>query len=160
LFAGVVIVGAFAMSWRQLRYEWRRRLLWGALGMAVAVICYELSLAYNAAVTGNPHLTARMLFAPNDQIGFGDGIGFYGKHTLAAGFVILDQLLTSLAIDLFGWPFYLTLAFIAMPFLMGRTRLADWLMLVGAVLLTGVWILYFYHGIYLGPRFLYEALPF
>jgi hypothetical protein len=160
LFAGIVTAGTFLLAWRQLRREWRRWLLWGALGLLVAVICYELALVYNAAVTGNAHISARMLFSPDDKIGFGDGIGFYGKHTPAAGFVVLDQLLTSLAIDLFGWPFYLTLAFLTLPFLTLRARLADWLMLLGAVLLTGVWIFYFYHGIYLGPRFLYEALPF
>ncbi len=160
LFAVVVVAGTVVLSWRQLRREWRRWLLWGALGIAVAIACYALSLAYNAAVTGNPDVSARMLFAPYDKIGFGNNIGFYGKHTPAAGFVVLDQLLTSLAIDLFGWPFYLTLAFMALPFLTAHARLADWLILTGATLLTGVWILYFYHGIYLGPRFLYEALPF
>ncbi len=69
-------------------------------------------------------------------------------------------MLTILQIDLFGWPFYLTLAFIALPFLSGRARKVDWFLLIALVLTVGSYIGYFYHGIYLGPRYLYEDLPF
>jgi hypothetical protein len=72
----------------------------------------------------------------------------------------LDELLTILAIDLYGWPFYLSFAFLVVPFLTRRAKSADWLLLVVAIITTGAYIGYFYHGIYLGPRYLFEALPF
>jgi hypothetical protein len=72
----------------------------------------------------------------------------------------MDEILTSLQIDLFGWPFSLTLAFCAIPFLCGRANKADWLLLVALLLTVGSYIGYFYHGIYLGPRYLFEDLPF
>jgi hypothetical protein len=125
----------------------------GALGLAVA-------LGYNAALTSHPLLAPRQLFFPGDRYGFGQGVGFYGQHTLAAGFVNVDELLTSLAINLYGWPFYLTLAFLLIPFLTRRARAADVVLLLGAAAMTFAFIGYFYHGFYLGPRYLFEALPF
>ncbi len=118
-------------------------------------------LAYNALQTGNPLLLPRTVFYPADRYGFGPGIGFYGEHTVAAGFVNLDQLLTILLIDLFGWPFYLTLAFVPLA-LLRRPRHLRWdifCLAVGSLLILAL-VGYFYHGIYLGPRYLYDALPF
>jgi hypothetical protein len=111
-------------------------------------------------LTGSPFITPRQLFFPGDHYGFGAGVGFYGQHTLAAGFVTLDELLTSLAITLYGWPFYLTLAFLLIPFLTRRTHAADVVLLLGAGTMTFAFIGFYYHGIYLGPRYLFEALPF
>jgi hypothetical protein len=111
-------------------------------------------------LTGSPFITPRQLFFPGDHYGFGAGVGFYGQHTLAAGFVTVDELLTSLAITLYGWPFYLTLAFLLIPFLTRRAHAADVVMLLGAVVMTFAFIGFYYHGIYLGPRYLFEALPF
>jgi hypothetical protein len=127
-----------------------------ALGVFVAVY-----LAYNALQTGSPVLLPRTVFSPSDRYGFGQGVGFYGQHTLAAGFVNLDQLLTILLIDLYGWPFYLTLAFIPLAFLRRRRDLEwDFFCLAMCSLLILAQVGYFYHGIYLGPRYLYDALPF
>ncbi|MGH2487220.1 MAG: ArnT family glycosyltransferase, partial [Ktedonobacterales bacterium] len=136
------------------------RLIAVVAALAVALLFAAANLAYNAALTGKATVSPRLLFNPGDHFGFGMGVGFYGQHTVAAGFVNLDELLTSLAIDLFGWPFYLTLAFIFVPFILRRAILADWLLLVGGMILTGAYIGYFYHGIYLGPRYLFETLPF
>ena len=130
------------------------------VALAVAALFAVANLGYNAALTGKATVSPRLLFNPGDHFGFGPGVGFYGQHTVAAGLVNLDELLTSLAIDLFGWPFYLTLAFIFVPFIARRALLADWLLLAGGLILTGAYIGYFYHGIYLGPRYLFETLPF
>jgi hypothetical protein len=123
--------------------------------------CAVLYLLYNAEQTGSLFLLPRTLFNPDDQYGFGQGIGFYGQHTVAAGFVNLDQLLTILLIDLYGWPFYLTLAFVPLTFLR-RLRELEWdVFCLGlASLLIVEQVGYFYHGIYLGPRYLFDALPF
>jgi hypothetical protein len=147
--------------WRALRE--RLTTLWPVFVFAGSVIVsgVVLYLLYNTLQTGSAILTPRSLFSPGDRYGFGQGIGFYGQHTFAAGMVILDQLLSILLIDLYGWPFYLTLALLPLTFLR-RDAGTRWdifcaLMLV---LLVGAQAGYFYHGIYLGPRYLFETLPF
>ena len=160
LFVVIVLPGVLILSWGRRREDWRRWIIPGISFIAVAIIFVSLSSSFNNILTGNPGTTPRSLFFAGDNWGFGQGVGFYGQHTLAAGFVNLDELLTILQIDLFGWPFYLTLAFLALPFLTRRAVGADWFMLTGVVIMTGAFIGYFYHGIYLGPRYLFETLPF
>lgn len=161
-----VLVGVVAVAW--LGWRTRRALLadWDqvARGTAVGTLTLgcglALYLAYNAAQTGDPLLLPRTLFSAGDRYGFGTGVGFYGAHNLAAGFVNLDQQLTSLLIDLFGWPFYVTLAPVPLAFVRRDGRRgwdALWLTLAGVIMLAQVG--YFYHGIYLGPRYLFGCLP-
>lgn len=158
-----VAVSAWLLAWHGRRW-WRDRaivvpsVLAGLSALGVGLALY---LVYNFTQTGDPLVLPRNLFSPADRYGFGVGIGFYGRHTLAAGLVILDQLLTSLMIDLFGWPFYLTLAFIPLALLRrDDARRWDWFNLTLASLLFVAQAGYFYHGIYLGPRYLYDTLPF
>src|SRR5947209_204561 len=128
--------------------------------IVVLLIFLEISLGFNKLLTDSWLTTPRSLFFAGDHWWFGQGVGFYGQHTFAGGLVNLDELLTVLAIDLYGWPFYLTLAFLALPFLTRRATAADWLCLICLIVLTGACVGYFYHGIYLGPRYLFETLPF
>lgn len=160
LFVALLVPGVMLLSWRRIRKEWRRWLVGGTLFLAVGFCFVGISLAFNALLTGSIYVTPRSLFFAGDHWGFGQNVGFYGQHTLAAGFVNLDELLTVLAIDLFGWPFYLSFAFLVMPFLTRRAVRADWFLLIVAVVTIGAYIGYFYHGIYLGPRYLFETLPF
>ncbi|MHB8990491.1 MAG: glycosyltransferase family 39 protein [Chloroflexota bacterium] len=125
-------------------------------GLAAVGVAY---LLYNRVLTGSPLQLPRLLFFGGDRFGFGDGVGFYGRHTLAAGLVNLDQLLTSLSINLFGWPFYLSLAVIALLLLTGRTTAWDRLHGLVFALFVAAHVGYFYHGIALGPRYYFEALP-
>ncbi|HET8906656.1 MAG TPA: glycosyltransferase family 39 protein [Ktedonobacterales bacterium] len=151
----------FGSQWRTLRE--RIVSLWPAGVVAGAIIFGGLALylLYNLLQTGGALVSPRTLFFPGDRYGFGQGIGFYGQHTFAAGMVILDQLLTILMIDLYGWPFYLTLALLPLSFLRrdAGTRWDIFCALL-LVLLCGAQAGYFYHGIYLGPRYLFETLPF
>jgi hypothetical protein len=160
LFVIIVIVGVILLSWPQVRRSWRTWLVGGTLFLVVALLFFGLYAMFNAQLTGSPWITPRSLFSAEDHWGVGLNVGFYGQHTLAAGSVNLDELLTILAIDLFGWPFYLTFAFLLMPFLTRRAVAADWFLLLAAVIMAGIYIGYFYHGIYLGPRYLYDTLPF
>ncbi len=160
LFTAIVVVGAVLLHWARVRREWRRWILFGLAALAVGLLFLFIRAEFDLHLTGNAWLTPRALGFPDDRLGFGKGIGFYGQHTLAAGFVTEDELLTALDIDLYGWPFYLTLCFLAMPFLLWRAKKVDWLMLAGVVSMSGIFIGYFYHGIYLGPRYLFETLPF
>jgi hypothetical protein len=160
LFALIVVGGVLLVFWPHIVRDWRRWITPGTGFVAIALVFLLLHLLFDLALTGNPAVTPRTLFSPGDRWGFGQGIGFYGQHTLAGGFVTVDELLTALAIDLYGWPFYLTLCLLAIPFLAWRARAADWLMLAGTVIMIGAFIGYFYHGIYLGPRYVCDALPF
>ncbi|GER87325.1 hypothetical protein KDW_14870 [Dictyobacter vulcani] len=158
----IVLVTAISiyLCWSQVRLSWRRWWLPFLVALGLALCFVGISLGFNQLLTHDPLLSPRSLFYAPDTWGFGSGIGFYGQHTLAAGLVNLDENLTSLAIDLYGWPFYTTLAFMAIPFLTRQARLIDWLLLLCLVLMAGAYIGYFYHGIYLGPRYLFETLPF
>ena len=142
---------------------YRRRRRQALRDLVLALACLApfgiLYLLYAWALTGSPLLLPRLLFFAGDRFGFGQGVGFYGEHTLAAGLVNADEMLTSLAIYLFGWPYPFALALIALPFLLGRT--AAWDRLHGLVfgLFVAVYVGYFYHGIALGPRYYFETLP-
>ena len=116
-------------------------------------------LAYDAVVTGSPFQLPRTLFDPSDHFGFGDGIGFHHRHTLAAGLANTDELLTLLQFDLFGWPPLVGLGLLGLPFLLGRARSWDWVAGGGCLAFVAAYIGYFYHGIALGPRYYYEAVP-
>jgi hypothetical protein len=67
--------------------------------------------------------------------------------------------LTLLQFDLFGWPPLFALGLLLVPFLVGRP--SDWDVVCGAGALAFVvaYVAYFYHGIALGPRYYFEALP-
>jgi Dolichyl-phosphate-mannose-protein mannosyltransferase len=160
LFMAIMITGIVMLYWRQLNQRLYNWLPWAFTASSIAV-CFAISIYwYNQRLMGDPFLSPREWLAPFDRFGFGDGIGFYSKHTLAAGMITLHELLTSLATDLYGWPFYLTLVFLAIPFLARRVLLPDWLMLMGCIVMIGIFAGFYYHGIYLGPRYLYESLPF
>lgn len=115
---------------------------------------------YNKILTGSILILPRWLFHGGDKYGFGEGIGFYGEHNPAAGFVILEQLLTSLQFELFGWIYPFTLAFIVILFLLRRGNKYDFLSLGFVFLIFAMHVPYYYHSIAIGPRHLYEALPF
>jgi hypothetical protein len=150
----VVMMAVRAPRWPRRR--WVSALLVGGACFLTFALVYAL---YSAALTGSAFQSPRHLFDPKDHLGFGAGVGFYGRHTLAAGLVNADQLLTALNISLFGWPFVLTLALLALPFLVRRP--SSWEALHGAILAAFIaaHVAYFYHGIAFGPRYYFEALP-
>ena len=134
---------------------------WRALSQVVAfglpfVLVY---LLYNQRLTGNAFLLPRTIFDAADHFGFGDGIGFHGRHTLAAGLANTDELLTILQFDLFGWPPLFALGLVGLPFLLGRPRAWDVLAAGGFAAFVVAYAAYFYHGIALGPRYYFEATP-
>jgi hypothetical protein len=160
LYIVLLTLGTLLLYRQRLRQEWRRWLLVAPGFLLILLVALLLDLGFNAQLTGHPLTTPRSLFFAADHWGFGPGVGFYGEHTLAAGLVNLDEQLTILAIDLFGWPFYLTLAVPLLPFVTGKACGRDWLLLLGTACIAAAFVGYFYHGIYLGPRYLYETLPF
>jgi hypothetical protein len=139
---------------------------WTALAHVVAfglpfLLAY---LLYNQRQTGNPLLLPRALFDASDHFGFGNGVGFHTRHTLAAGLANTDELLTLLQFDLFGWPPLFAFGLLGLPFLLGAAGLGragvwDWMALGGFGAFVIAYIGYFYHGIALGPRYYFEAIP-
>ncbi len=119
-----------------------------------------LYLLYNHLQTGNMFLTPKVLHSSSDIYGFGKNIGHFGEHTVAAGLVSLDQLMTSIQFELFGWPYAFTLGFIAIPFLLQKANRFDYLCLIIAIMTFVTQIPFYYHGIAIGPRHLFEVLPF
>ncbi|GCE04347.1 hypothetical protein KDAU_16760 [Dictyobacter aurantiacus] len=163
LWISLVVIGCIVLNQARIWRNWRtwRRWITPALMVLGLACCFgAVSMCYNLYLTHDALTSPRTLFYAPDRWGFGMGIGFYGQHTLAAGLVNLDELLTSLSTDLYGWPFYFTLAFVPLPFITGRARLVDWVLLFCLIIMAGAYIGYFYHGIYLGPRYLFETLPF
>jgi hypothetical protein len=118
-----------------------------------------LYLVYNDTLTGSPWTLPRSMFDPSDRFGFGDGIGFHTRHTLAAGLANTDELLTLLQFDALGWPPLFLFGLIGLPFLVGRARAWDYVALGGLLAFVLAYIGYFYHGIALGPRYYFEAMP-
>jgi hypothetical protein len=116
-------------------------------------------LLYNRWLTGSSWLLPRTIFDAADHFGFGDGIGFHTRHTLAAGLANTDELLTLLQFDLFGWPPLVALGLLGVPFLFGRARTWDVLAACGLLGFVVAYATYFYHGIALGPRYYFEAMP-
>src|SRR5207237_2362134 len=129
--------------------------VWIALAALPFVAVY---LLFNLSTTGDPLVLPRNLFNPDDKWGFG-AVGSLGQHTLAAGLVNTDENLTLLQFDLFGWPPLAALALIGMPFLLGRATRLDYFLATCAGAFVVAYVGYFYHGISLGPRYYFEAVP-
>jgi hypothetical protein len=134
---------------------------WHALGWLLAggapwVLVYA---GYNSALTGNPAVLPRNLFDAADRFGFGQGVGFHGRHTLAAGLANTHELLTVLQLDLTGWLPLVTLGLICVPFLFSRATSWDATASVGVMAFVVGYTAFYYHGIALGPRYYFEAVP-
>ena len=138
-----------------LARRWSAMLYITACGIPFVLI-YAL---YNLFQTGSPVVLPRMLFDGTDHFGFGDGVGFHMRHTLAAGLANTDELLTVLQFELFGWPPLFTLGLLGLPFLIGRPRVWDVVAAGGFAAFVVAYVAYFYHGIALGPRYYFEAMP-
>lgn len=109
---------------------------------------------YNLGTTGT--------FQSGYQTGgdVGQVVGFGGKNTVANG---MQNELTQLAffsLVLNGWPRYIGLMFVLLPFILGSRHKWDWFMLACAVSVMGVYTLYLENGVAYGPRYWYESMPF
>jgi hypothetical protein len=149
-----VLYGVIFGAWLLVHRRWPA-VVW-IVGAAAPFVA--LYLLFNLSTTGDPLTLPRNLFNEYDRWGFG-ALGPTGQHTLAAGLVNTDENLTLLQFDLFGWPPLAAPALIAMPFLLGRAGRFDMLLAACAGAFVIVYVGYFYHGIALGPRYYFEAVP-
>ena len=143
-----------------------------------------LLLGYQAAITGSPWQDPRLLSRPFDLPGFGAHIGerenafklqvleegtavtWYTDpeqpprgHSPARGLYNTEQNLEALADHLFGWSPLITLAFCWIPFLLGKPRKYDWVLLATLLTIVAVYIAYWTTGMMYGPRYYFAALP-
>lgn len=126
-----------------------------AFAAAAALVGAGGYLLYNWAVTGDPLLSNYAGGTdPSGLIGFRDG------HTLAVGLRNQQAQMAALVLVLHGWPLWAGLMFTCLPFLLGSRNRWDYFCLGSALLVTAAPILYRYSGVYEGPRYWYEAVPF
>jgi len=129
-------------------------------------------LFYNHATTGAWLRTGyqatgvtffeRPTFLPDNQPapGLGSALGAGGSHDSSVGIANERVQLGLLLLVLHGWPAYIGLGFVLLPFLLGTRHRYDWWLLLAAVCTTGVWVLFESTGVMHGPRYWFEAVPF
>ena len=140
---------------RGRRWESVKRLI--AIGLGAAIPC-GFQLWYNYLLTGDPLLPPFVVYNSFDRIGFGDSVE--GAHSFGRGLRILESTLFWLLDNLFGWPHYLTIVFIIIPFILASKYGADWILLSNWVAISVAYI--FYHARireHFGPRYWFEAMP-
>jgi len=142
---------------------WKRPLsvVWIGIGGIVPAIVY---FAYNQVLTGSILGNAYVIGRPYDRLGFGRTVGGPGHYESNYNFaralwnIVYD--LQHLQIGLFGWPFYVTLAIAAVPFLLARATRWDWLFAASSLSVVIAYIFYFADGVwYTYPRYWYVIIP-
>jgi 4-amino-4-deoxy-L-arabinose transferase-like glycosyltransferase len=131
----------------------------GLVIAAIVVIFGLLLLAYwyrLAETIGNPY----SLLWPYDQPGFGPNFGPEG-YTLATGLRYLRVNLRDLATSFLGWPGYLNVLFLLVPFLLRPRDRWNYLLLASFLSLAFLHVSYWYYG---GrdagfPRYYFAGLP-
>jgi len=152
-----------------LRGRWRKAAVWALGGAAGAAL---LGL-YNLLTTGDPLVPGYIrLYGESHGIGFGKG-SWGPPHTLERGLAHAGSTLASLNGRLFEWP-----ASSLWPLLVALLPLrrpsratgegtgdaaagldrAAWLLFAPVAALVVAHVLYWYHDLCFGPRYVYEAL--
>jgi 4-amino-4-deoxy-L-arabinose transferase-like glycosyltransferase len=148
--------GVLLLSYLLPRVERRDAIIHtAAFGVAAAVVASGF-LLYNYGLTGDPLTTP---YAGQD----GDTstlFGFTNGHTLDIGLRNEQAQMMSLLLTLNGWPAFVGLGFMLLPFALGSRNRWDYFSLACVVAITGFYVFYRYSGVYLGPRYWYEAAPF
>lgn len=123
--------------------------------IAGALVMVGAYLLYNYGTTGDAFTSTAA--ASGD---LGDSVGFSGRHSVGVGAANLQTDMAYLLLILNGWPTYIGVMFVLVPFIAGTRNAWDWFLLACAVSAMGVYILYEGNGIQYGPRYWYEATPF
>jgi 4-amino-4-deoxy-L-arabinose transferase-like glycosyltransferase len=133
-------------------------LLWFIGGGLPVVVLNPL---YWWAITGDPTFNTYLLVWPYDRVGFGPDIGPWGYDLYTAVVINTRRKLQMLATGLFGWPGWMNIIFLPIPFVARRANRWDWLLLGTVGGLVFVHIFYWAFGGADGgfPRYYYDALP-
>jgi hypothetical protein len=151
-----LVIGVF-----QLHAIRSKPMLWRSLivQFAAGTLPVLMLLATNAATVGNPFTFAYdALNGPEHRPGFHmTPLGF--EHTPVRGLYMASAYLMKLDVGLFGWPVPAILVIVATLALQRRANKWDYLLLailLGLILGYGA---YWSESYFVGPRFLYVAVP-
>ncbi len=121
------------------------------------LLLVAMILVYNRALTGDPLLFGHQVYSPWDQVGFGprgvEGASEYDLQDLRSN---LRLNLKAVDSKLIAWPGTWLLAAAPLAFL-GRRREVAALALSFLVAQITAYAAYFHAGVYMGPRYWYEA---
>ena len=87
-------------------------------------------------------------------------VGFGEKNSVARGMQNEQADFASLLVVLNGWPLFVGLALVLLPFMLGSRNRWDVFALLAALFAIGIWTAYEGSGLMHGPRYWYEAIPF
>ena len=111
-------------------------------------------LGYNVSITGDPFTAAYAHDGTGSVIGYTKGftfdIGLRNEQTLLMAFILVFN----------GWPALVGIAFIFLPFILGTRNRWDYFCAACALSVTGVYVIYRWSGLFEGPRYWYQAVPF
>ena len=108
-----------------------------------------MSMAYNAATTGDPLVSAYL-----DWDYGGATLGFKDGFTFDVGLRNEQALMMAFVLVLNNWPTWVGLTFVFLPFMLGTRNIWDYWCLLCSLLVISVYVLYQWSGIYEGPRLL------
>jgi 4-amino-4-deoxy-L-arabinose transferase-like glycosyltransferase len=131
----------------------------GMLAVAVTLLFSLMLPAYWYWLTGDFANPYRFVW-PYDRPGFGPDVGLEG-YDLATGLSYARLNLRALSTGFLGWPGYLNVFFLWLPFVLRPRDRWNYLLLAGFISLVGLHVTYWYYG---GrdagfPRYYYAALP-
>jgi hypothetical protein len=146
---GVLMLAYYRIS--PDRASWLRHT--GAF-VAVNLVMVGAMLAFGYEVTGEAFKTTQSAGVGDVPFAFGSG------HTLDFG--VRNELaqLTTLLLVFNAWPAFIGMVLVLVPFLLGTRSAWDYFLLACAVSVTGIYVLLGFTGVYEGPRYWYEAMPF
>lgn len=137
----------------------------GGLVMVGAYMLYNYGTTGDALRTGY-QATGVSFFTPSafpaapNTGGVSQSLGVGGQHNSLLGLQSERVQAALLLLVLDGWPTYIGLGFVLLPFILATRRLWDWFLLASALSVMGIWVLYEGAGVMYGPRYWYEAMPF
>ena len=152
---GTVLMPWFALAAvaMLIRSDDRHRSVRVTAAMAAgALLMLGAYYLYNHATTG---AWTQSGYSVTDQ----DHIGFNYGHTYALGLSNEVTQLTYLVLVLNGWPVYVGLLLIFLPFLSGTHHPWDWWVFGAALSVMAAYVLYQGNGVTYGPRFWYDTVP-
>lgn len=109
---------------------------------------------YNWGTTGDPFSNGYQAGSNVEQ-----GVGFGARHSFTISTQHEQTQLALLLLVLHGWPQYVGLAFVLLPFILGTRHRWDWFLLTCAVLMMAAYLLWRGSGVMHGPRYWYETTP-
>jgi hypothetical protein len=122
-------------------------------GFGLLLLLYFL---YNRALTGSFTTPPYSLGGTFNR----ENLGFFGGHSLASGLMNDQTNLSLLVLVLNGWPLFMGLLLVLLPFILGSRNRWDYFFLTAAFFIAAAWTTY--RGVFImhGPRFWYEMVPF